>query len=74
MVRFSATRSTAAKAAEKKGISQADEMANREANLPSGRFGTTEEYGAMVAYLAGQYAGYCTGANWRIDGGNVKAL
>lgn len=68
------TRSTAANAAGKKGITPEEELANREANVPAGRFGDTEEYGALVAYLAGQYAGYCTGANWRIDGGNVKAL
>ena len=42
--------------------------------LSSARFGDPGEYGAMIAYLSGQYAGYRTGANWRIDGGNVKAL
>lgn len=68
------TRSMAVNAASKKGVSPEEELANREANLPSGRFGDPEEYGAMIAYLSGQYAGYCTGANWRVDGGNVKAL
>lgn len=68
------TRSTAANAASKKGITLEEELANREASLPSARFGDPSEYGAMVAYLSSQYAGYCTGANWRIDGGNVKAL
>ena len=68
------TRSTASNAATKKGITPEEELANREANLPSGRFGDPEEYGAMVAFLSGKYAGYCTGANWRVDGGNVKAL
>jgi 3-oxoacyl-[acyl-carrier protein] reductase len=68
------TRSTAANVAGKKGISPEEELANREAALPSGRFGAPEEYGALVAYLSGQYAGYCTGSNWRVDGGNVKAL
>ena len=68
------TRSTTAEVAEKKGISQEAELIDRESKLPSGRFGEPAEYGAMVAYLSGQYAGYCTGSNWRVDGGNVKAL
>ncbi len=68
------TRYTAANAAGKKGISPEEELANRKANLPSGRFGDPAEFGALVAYLSGQYAGYCSGANWRVDGGNVKAL
>lgn len=68
------TRSTAAKNGERKGISAAEELATREANLPSGRFGTPEEYGALVAYLCSNQAAYCTGSNWRVDGGNVKSL
>jgi len=33
------------------------------------RYGTAEEIGGMVAYLAGPEAGYITGANLMIDGG-----
>jgi 3-oxoacyl-[acyl-carrier protein] reductase len=67
------TRSTAATFAEKKGITAQEELAQRESRLPSGRFGKTREFGAMVAYLAGQDAAYCTGSNWRVDGGSVKS-
>jgi 3-oxoacyl-[acyl-carrier protein] reductase len=65
---------TAATFAEKKGITQEEELALRESKLPAGRFGKPEEYGAMVAYLSGQNAGYNTGANWRVDGGGVKGI
>lgn len=68
------TRSTAAHHASNKGISAEEELASREAGLPAGRFGDPEEYGALVAYLSGKYAGYCTGSNWRVDGGNIKSL
>ena len=34
-----------------------------------GRYGTTEEVAALVAFLAGPEAGYITGATFNIDGG-----
>lgn len=68
------TRFTAATFAEKKGITQEEELALRESRLTAGRFGKPEEYGAMVAYLSGQTASYSTGANWRVDGGGVKGI
>lgn len=68
------TRGMAAKNAAKKGVSPKEELAAREAALPSGRFGKPEEYGALIAFLASDLAGYSTGSNWRVDGGNVKAL
>lgn len=68
------TRCMAAKGAEKKGVSAEEELALREANLPSGRFGKTEEYNSLVAFLSSDLAGYSTGLNWPVDGGNVKAL
>lgn len=68
------TRDMAAQNAAKKGVTAAEELAAREANLPSGRFGKPEEYGALVAFLASDHAAYSTGSNWRVDGGNVKPL
>lgn len=68
------TRNMAANAATKKGVSADEELAARESNLPSGRFGKPEEYGSLIAYLASDLAGYCSGSDWRVDGGNVKAL
>ena len=68
------THSMATNAAAKNGTTPEEELAKRTAKLPSGRFGSTEEFGAMVAFLAGQYGGYCTGSNFRIDGGFVASL
>ncbi len=40
-------------------------------NVPLGRFGTPEEIGAAVAFLAGPEAGYITGQVLTVDGGMV---
>jgi acetoacetyl-CoA reductase len=39
------------------------------ANIPVGRFGTSEEVAAMVAYLASEEAGFITGTDFSINGG-----
>lgn len=36
-----------------------------------GRFGTTEEVGNLVAFLASPVADYITGVNYRVDGGRL---
>jgi len=45
-----------------------------ELSIPAGRFATPEEFGATVAFLASQQAGYITGTALQIDGGLIKAL
>jgi 3-oxoacyl-[acyl-carrier protein] reductase len=42
--------------------------------IPLGRFGTPEEFGNLVAFLASERAGFITGASIQIDGGYVKGL
>ncbi len=42
--------------------------------IPAGRFAAPEEFGATVAFLASQQAGYITGTALQIDGGLIKAL
>lgn len=37
--------------------------------IPVNRFGTTEEIAAMVLFLCSQYAGYITGADFAVNGG-----
>ena len=37
--------------------------------IPMGRVGTVEEFGAMAAFLASEQAGYITGTTTAIDGG-----
>lgn len=68
------TRSTAATLGAKKGLTQEQELARREENTLAGRLGTPEEFGATVAYLCGVHAGYLTGGNWRVDGGDSAGL
>ena len=47
---------------------------NLELLIPAGRLANPEEFGATVAFLASQQAGYITGTALQIDGGLIKAL
>ncbi len=66
-------RNTTRAIAEKTGRSAEDISAERAAGNPTGRFGTTQEFGATCAFLCSQYAGYITGQNLVIDGGSINA-
>ena len=55
--------------AEKAGMSVEDYAARQAKEIPAGRLGTTEEFGAACAFLCSAHAGYITGQNLRIDGG-----
>ena len=68
------TRDTAAARGAKEGLSADEALARRESALRAGRFGTPEEFGALVAFLCGDSASYMTGANWRVDGGSASGL
>ena len=47
-----------------------DEVRERQAaQIPAGRFGTTDEFGALCAFLCSIHAGYITGRNFLVDGG-----
>ena len=39
------------------------------AKASAGRFGSADEFGAVVAFLCSTHAGYITGQNLLIDGG-----
>ena len=43
-------------------------------SIPVGRIGTTEEFGAVAAFLASPKAAYMTGSLIRIDGGAIRAI
>jgi len=43
------------------------------AEIPAGRYGTAEEFGATCAFLCSQHAGFIIGQNILLDGGNVNA-
>jgi 3-oxoacyl-[acyl-carrier protein] reductase len=42
--------------------------------IPAGRIGTPEEFGALVAFLSSERAGYITGETILIDGGAYRGL
>lgn len=42
--------------------------------LPTGRYGTIEEFGAVAAFIASEQAAYITGSMIRVDGGFISAL
>jgi NAD(P)-dependent dehydrogenase (short-subunit alcohol dehydrogenase family) len=46
----------------------------RRDSVPMGRYGTSEEIAATVAFLASEGAGYITGQNIRVDGGLMRSL
>ncbi|PSM19637.1 MULTISPECIES: SDR family oxidoreductase [Nitratireductor] len=62
-------RNTLVFAAEKSGMSVEDQARKVAADIPAGRFGTTEEFGQACAFLCSTHAGYITGQNLILDGG-----
>ena len=56
-------------AAEKSGQTIEAVMDARRKNIPSQRFGTPAEFGAICAFLCSVHAGYMTGQNVLADGG-----
>jgi 3-oxoacyl-[acyl-carrier protein] reductase len=62
-------RGTTQKMAEARNVALSVVEAERKAAVPANRFGTTDEFGATVAFLCSQHAGFITGQNLLIDGG-----
>jgi 3-oxoacyl-[acyl-carrier protein] reductase len=63
-------RGTLSKAAEKNNKTIEQVAADRMATIPARRFGEPAEFGAAAAFLCSAQAGYITGQNLLIDGGN----
>ena len=59
-------------AAKAQDISIDTARQNREATIPSQRYGTPEEFGAACAFLCSQQAGFIVGQNILLDGGAVN--
>ncbi|WP_129656884.1 SDR family oxidoreductase [Rothia halotolerans] len=68
---FATRRLTDSLEAESRDSGRSTEDLAREARqeIPAGRFGTPEEFGAACAFLCSAQAGYITGQNLLIDGG-----
>ena len=60
--------------AERQGVSLKEVTAKEQANIPIGRYGTTEEMGQLIAFLASPINSYMTGQALLADGGMVRSL
>lgn len=56
--------------AEKQGISEAEMGEKLASSIPAKRFGDSHEFGELCAFICSVQAGYITGQNLLIDGGN----
>jgi 3-oxoacyl-[acyl-carrier protein] reductase len=56
--------------ADKTGADLAEMTKKKAASNPAGRFGTPHEFGEYCAFLCSEQAGYVTGQNLLMDGGN----
>lgn len=59
-------------AAQRQGLTLETVQAASVANIPIGRPGDPDEFGAVVAFLCSQLASYVTGEHVRVDGGIVR--
>lgn len=59
--------------AKAEGISIDAARKKREAGIPAGRYGTSDEFGAACAFLCSQHAGFIVGQNLLLDGGAINA-
>ena len=60
--------------AKRQGVDVATVAAQSRATIPVGRYGTPEEFAAVVAFLASAPAAYITGSLVRVDGGLIRSV
>jgi 3-oxoacyl-[acyl-carrier protein] reductase len=61
-------------AARREGRSEEDVARVSRESIPAARYGTTEEFGAVAAFLASRGASYVTGSIIRVDGGAIRSV
>jgi NAD(P)-dependent dehydrogenase (short-subunit alcohol dehydrogenase family) len=62
-------------ASQNKGTGTEDEVIQKWGLAhPIGRVGKPEEVGALIAFLCGPNAGFCTGAEYKVDGGLLAKI
>ena len=62
------------RAAERDDLPIADVRRKSAAAIPSGRYGTVEEFASTAAFLVSAPAGYVTGHVVRVDGGMIRSI
>ncbi|HEY8583488.1 MAG TPA: SDR family oxidoreductase, partial [Capillimicrobium sp.] len=63
-----------AAAAERQGRTPEEVAAASKATIPAGRYGTPEEFAAVVGFLCSPEASYVTGTTVLVDGGKIGGL
>jgi 3-oxoacyl-[acyl-carrier protein] reductase len=58
--------------AKARRLSRDEAVKALETETPAGRFGRPPEFGAACAFLCSVHAGYITGQNWLLDGGEYR--
>ncbi len=67
-------RSNHQRMADLNGVELSAMQATARRGIPAGRFGTSDEFGAMCAFLCSARAGFITGQNIMLDGGQFPGL
>ena len=66
-------RSALKRMAEMRNQTEEQALAARVADVPAHRVGDPEEFGKLCAFICSTHAGYLTGQNFLIDGGNFRS-
>jgi 3-oxoacyl-[acyl-carrier protein] reductase len=67
-------RSLDRKRAKREGVSAEEVVQASQASIPIGRYGSPEEFGSTVTYLASGPASFITGSLVRVDGGLIRTI